>query len=182
MQWIGAAMQQPSIYNEICPLITIVWTYMIKIFIKNYAHGLCFVLFCYGQIMSLQWRHNGHDGVSNHLPHDCLLNRLFGHKWKKTAKLRLTGLCEGNSPGTGEFPAQRASIAEKVSIWWRHHGSSSFNVWSSSRFSLGLWKRLPQYHISNIEQYGWIIYLNPVAFCANFTKHRPSHTQKCTSL
>ena len=23
--------------------------------------------------MSLQWRHNEHDGVSNHQPHDCLL-------------------------------------------------------------------------------------------------------------
>ena len=22
---------------------------------------------------TLQWRHNGHDGVSNHKPHDCLL-------------------------------------------------------------------------------------------------------------
>ena len=31
-------------------------------------------------------------------------------------------LCAGNSPGTGEFPAQMASNAEKVSIWWRHHG------------------------------------------------------------
>ena len=27
----------------------------------------------------------------------------------------------GNSPGTGEFPAQLASNAENVSIWWRHH-------------------------------------------------------------
>ena len=27
----------------------------------------------------LQWRHNGRDGVSNHQPHDCLLNRLFRH-------------------------------------------------------------------------------------------------------
>ena len=25
----------------------------------------------------LQWRHNGHDGVSNHQPHDYLLNCLF---------------------------------------------------------------------------------------------------------
>ena len=40
---------------------------------------------------------------------------------KKTSKLRVTGLCVGNSPGTGEFPAQRASNAENVSIWWRHH-------------------------------------------------------------
>ena len=27
----------------------------------------------------------------------------------------------GNSPGTGEFPAQMASNAENISIWWRHH-------------------------------------------------------------
>ena len=31
------------------------------------------------------------------------------------------GLCVGNSPGTGEFPAQMASNAENVSVWWRHH-------------------------------------------------------------
>ena len=30
-------------------------------------------------------------------------------------------ICAGNSPGTGEFPAQMASNAENVSIWWRHH-------------------------------------------------------------
>ena len=29
-------------------------------------------------------------------------------------------LC-GEFAGTGEFPAQRASNAENVSIWWRHH-------------------------------------------------------------
>ena len=27
----------------------------------------------------------------------------------------------GNSPGTGAFPAQMASNAENISIWWRHH-------------------------------------------------------------
>ena len=40
---------------------------------------------------------------------------------KKTWKLCVTVLCAGNSPVTGEFPAQRASNAENVSIWWRHH-------------------------------------------------------------
>ena len=59
--------------------------------------------------------------VSNHQPRDCLLSRLFRRKSKKTSKLRVTGLCAGNSPGTGEFPAQMSSYAEKVSIWWRHH-------------------------------------------------------------
>ena len=52
---------------------------------------------------SLQWRHNDRDGFWNHQRLDCLLN--------KKSKLRVTGLCEGNSPVTGEFPAQRTSNA-----------------------------------------------------------------------
>ena len=55
----------------------------------------------------LQWRHNERDGVSNHRRLDCLLIRLFRCRSKKTSKLRLTDLCEGNSPVTGEFPAER---------------------------------------------------------------------------
>ena len=43
----------------------------------------------------LRWRHNGRDGVSNHQPHDCLLNSLFGRRSKKTWKFRVTGLCAG---------------------------------------------------------------------------------------
>ena len=72
-------------------------------------------------ISTLRWRHNGLDGVSNHQPHGCLLNRLFRRGSKKTSKLCAAGLCVGNSPATGEFPAQMASDAENVSIWWRHH-------------------------------------------------------------
>ena len=70
---------------------------------------------------TLQWRHNGHVGLSNHQPRHCLLNRLFRRRSKKTSKLRVNGLCVGNSPMTGEFPAQRTNNAENVSIWWRHH-------------------------------------------------------------
>ena len=53
--------------------------------------------------------HNGRDSVSNHQPHDCLLNRLFRRRYKKTWKLRVTGLC-----------GQMARNAENVFIWWRH--------------------------------------------------------------
>ena len=64
--------------------------------------------------LSLKWRHNERDGVSNHQPHDCLLNLLFRRiSEKKTSKLHITGLCEGNSPVTGKFQAQIASNAEK---------------------------------------------------------------------
>ena len=63
-------------------------------------------------IRTLQWRHNERDGISNHQPRDCLLNHLFRCRskktWKlhdlKTSKLPVTGLCEGNSPVTVEFP------------------------------------------------------------------------------
>ena len=52
----------------------------------------------------LHWRHNHHDGVSNHQPHASLLNRLFRGRSKKISKLRVTGLCVGNSPGPVNSP------------------------------------------------------------------------------
>ena len=73
------------------------------------------------EAVPLRWRHNGCDSVSNHQPRECLLRPLIRRTSKKTSKLRVTGLCAGNSPGTGEFSAQMASNAENVSIWWRHH-------------------------------------------------------------
>ena len=52
-------------------------------------------------------------------------------KSKKTSKLRVTGLCVVNSPVTGEFTARRASNAENVSIWWRHH--AYIHCWEDQR-------------------------------------------------
>ena len=49
----------------------------------------------------------------------------FWRRSKKISKLRVSGLCGGHLPVTGEFPAQMASNAENVSIWWRHHGPSA---------------------------------------------------------
>ena len=54
-------------------------------------------------------------------------------------------LC-GNSPGTGEFPAQMASTAENASIWWRHHEQKTNHVH-------GYWE---VFHLLNqlVAQYG----------------------------
>ena len=77
------------------------------------------------QIITLQWRHNDHGGVSNHQPHDCLLNRLFRRRSKKTSKLRVTGLCAGNSPGPVNSP-HKGPVTRKmfpfddVIIAWPH--------------------------------------------------------------
>ena len=51
---------------------------------------------------------------------------VYSGRSKKTSKLRVTGLFAGNSPSTGEFPAQMASNADNVSIWWRHHECVGF--------------------------------------------------------
>ena len=64
--------------------------------------------------------------VSNHQPQDCLLNRLFRRRSKKTSKIGVTGLCVGNSPGTCEFPAQMTSNAENGSPWLRHHANATY--------------------------------------------------------
>ena len=77
------------------------------------------------RISSLRWRHNDHDCVSNHQPYDCLLNRLFRRKSKKTSKLRVTGLCVGNSPGPVNSP-HKGPVTRKmfpfddVIMWYNH--------------------------------------------------------------
>ena len=64
------------------------------------------------------------DGASNHRRLDCLLNRLFRCRSKKTSNLHVPGLCEGNPPVIGGFPSQRACNANNVSILWRRHESN----------------------------------------------------------
>ena len=95
---------------------------------------------------TLQWRHNGRDGVSNHQPLKCLLNHLFGRRLRKTSKLRVTGLCEGNSPGTGEFPAQMASNAGNFSIWWRHRVVIWPMGWGGGWVNSPYWPGLLHFH------------------------------------
>ena len=93
----------------------------------------------HNRIHTLHWCHNGHDDVSNQQPHHCLLNRLFKRRSKKISKLRVTGLCAGNSPVTGEFPAQMASNANNVSNWWRHHDQDTWYKKLYSRVIIVVW-------------------------------------------
>ena len=53
----------------------------------------CWVPESLGFESSLPWRHNEHDGVSNHQPHDCLLNRSGAdqRKFQSFASLAFVG-------------------------------------------------------------------------------------------
>ena len=79
--------------NVVCEMVAILSR---ERWVETFIQNLCFV--------SLQWRHNELESVSNHQPYDCLFNCLFRRRSKKTSKLSVTGLCAGNSPVTGEFP------------------------------------------------------------------------------
>ena len=50
---------------------------------------------------------------------------------------RHSPLC-GEFTGTGEFPAQMARNAEKVSIWWRLHGTLVFTITSTVGISMAI--------------------------------------------
>ena len=91
--------------------------------------------------ITLQWRCNERDGVSNHQPHDCLLNRLFRRRPKKTPKLHVTGLCAGNSPVKGTVTRKMFQFDDIVMVddddditminityWWHSLFYSKANI------------------------------------------------------
>ena len=109
----------------LCRLVCVECLFKYAFYVLNVSSKFPKLLHITGQLCchcmcTLQWHYNGRNGISNHQPHHCLLNCLFKNRSKKTSKLRVTGLCEGNSPMIGEFSAQRASNAENVSIWPGH--------------------------------------------------------------
>ena len=75
---------------------------------------------------TLWWRHNERDGVSNH--------RRYSTDCSGVDQRKKTGLCEGNSPVTGEFP-HKGPVTRKCI----HFMTSS---WKSNETGLSLWKNM----------------------------------------
>ena len=80
---------------------------------------------------------------------------------EKISKFLVTGLCEGNSTFTGEIPAQKASNAEKVSIWWRHHVYRSVAAMAASsvKKKYFAWWELQYIHPYIISVHRVLLYL-----------------------
>ena len=91
-----------------------------------------------------------------------------GVNQRKTSKLRVTGLCVGYSPATGEFPAQRASNAENVYIWCRHHGVKQ----SGHLTPREQWQLPPAKRLGNFNHLPWQYLLSFNQFCFVFHKSK----------
>ena len=88
---------------------------------RGWSLAYCLIILYYWPSVSdITWHNDERVGVSNPQRLVCLLNRLFKCISKKTSNLCVTGLCEGTS-------RRKASNAENVSIWWRHHGYPPVN-------------------------------------------------------
>ena len=60
--------------------------------------------------LTLEWRHNGRDAVSNHQPHDCLLNRLLRRRRKHQSSAPLAfvrGIHRGPVNSPHKWPVTR---------------------------------------------------------------------------
>ena len=110
--------------------------------------------------------------------HACLLKRLLRRRSKKTSKLRVTDLWAGNSPLTGEFPAQMASNAENVTIWWRHHGYDRVRraVFQISRFRINFDDQMTSFKMD--EEISQNLATFRVFVCTYLRNAFPAHNQQ----
>ena len=89
---------------------------------NEFLHTLAVLAVCqiYAFFKTLRCRHNERDGVSNHQPQDCLLNRLFRRRSKKHQSSASLALVWGihqwpmNSPHKGP-------VTRKMFPFDRHH-------------------------------------------------------------
>ena len=112
-------------------------------------------------LMSLQWRHNECDGVSNHWRLEYLLYHLFRCRSKRASKLCAIGLCEGNPPVTSGFSSQRAHVMTSPS-WWNNNKTQKFtnyihNSWDVLLKLIVFYCDYPCFHYSDTTWALWCL-------------------------
>ena len=91
----GSAVVVTKLYADI--IIILVYFSQPLVWYGKYQHGSYQCMVSDG-IHSLKWRNNERDGISNHQPHDCLLNRLFKAQIKENFKAPVTGMFPHKRP------------------------------------------------------------------------------------
>ena len=90
---------------------------------KTEREPCAYSMTCNGYLTVLSGLTSQRDGVSSHRRLDCLLNRLFRWRSKKTSKLGVTGLCEGwpvNSPRKHPVPRKMSPFDDIIMSQWMY--------------------------------------------------------------
>ena len=90
----------------------------------------------FGVCITLRWRHNGRDSVSNHQPHHCLLNRLFRRSSKKYQSSASLAFVRGIHRWPVKSP-HKGTVTRKMFpfhdvIMWTHMNCISTNTKQST--------------------------------------------------
>ena len=122
--------QKPHISSLLVGVTHFLWSAMIKcpapLFMVSNVWGHPYYNFCLthcGQVTSFHYNDVIMSTMASQITSLTIVCSTVcsRHRSKKTSKLCVTGLFEGNSQVTGEFPTQRASNVENISLWWLHH-------------------------------------------------------------
>ena len=114
-------------------------------FISMFVHFLVCVA-----VFSLQWRHNGRDSVSNHQPHDCLLNCLFRRRWKKHQSSAWLAFVWWIPRRNGQSRGKCFHLMTSLWVW-----SASIGSWVSWMLDLVHYCISSKKHTIDIERRAW---------------------------
>ena len=100
---------------------------------------------------TLEWRHNERDGVSNHQPHDCLLNRLFRRRCRKHQSSTSLAFMRGihhwpvNSPHKGPVTRNMFPFDDSISSVGDRHISYDCDIINDVTISILTTGDFPMY-------------------------------------
>ena len=129
----------------------------------KYAHDFLCSPHCRAAI-SLQWRHNGRDSVSNHQPHECLLNCLFRRRFKKNQSSASLAFVRGihrwpvNSLHKG--PVTRKLFPFHDVIMWTTNYTTSFRAHGKTNVSTTTNPTLTSMSFYTLAKWTRYIYIN----------------------
>ena len=154
LQWQGRSInglrthnRHPISHHHGRALVCLLWVFWRKLIALKRHRTVYF----FGYILGLQlafiflallWRHNGRDRVSNHQPHDCLLNRSSADQRKHRSSTPLAFVRRINRwpvNSTHKWPVTWNFFHLMTSSWtitvWKDHMKFTHIFWFLSKFS-----------------------------------------------
>ena len=142
--WISL---QPDDQDDFMEMFLHSQSVMLPICFSKWRDAILFLL--YFTTTSLQWRHNGRNGVLNHQPHGFYSTVYSGADQRKHQSSVSPAFVWGIRRSPVNSPQKMASNAVNVSIWWRHHdrGLNKLGIIAPAKFWIEFsWMKIVVFH------------------------------------